>query len=83
MAVRVSRTTTGFPFKAAIRSNIDLAPNDGLDSLRTGCLVEIDGSVQDPVISDRKGSKLKLVSSLDELVNAAGPIEHGILGMQM
>ena len=64
-------------------SHIDLAADDGLDSLRLARLVEVHHAVHDAVVGDGHGALAQLLHPLDQQGNAAGPVQQGIFGMDM
>ena len=71
------------PVGTAAGSHIDLAADDGLDSLRFAGLVEVHYAVHDPVVGDGHGGLTQLLHPLDQQGNAAGAVQQGKLGMDV
>ena len=61
--------------------HIHLTADDGLDPLRLAGLVEVDHPVHDAVVGDGHRLLAQLLHPLDQLVDPAGPVQKGKLGM--
>ena len=68
---------------AAPGGHIHLAANDGLDALGLTGPVEVDDAVHHPVVGDGHRRLAQLLHPLDQLFDAARPVQQGELGMQM
>ena len=60
----------------------DLGPDQGFDAALTRLLVELDGPKQVAEIGDGECRLLVAAGGLDDIVNAAGAVNHGKLGVQ-
>ena len=63
--------------------DVDLAPDDGLDSLGFAGLVEIDCAVHDAVVGHGDGVHAQFFGAQDERLDVAGPVEQAVLGMEV
>ena len=73
----------GQAVKAALGRHIDLAADDGLDPLGKAGFIKGHRAVHHAVIRDGQGGLAQLLGALGDLVDAAGPVQQGILRMHM
>src|SRR5215217_4984086 len=66
---------------APVRRYIDLAAHDGLYASLLGLLVELDGAIHHPVVSERDARHVLVLGKGDEVPDPARPVEHRILRM--
>ena len=81
MGIAVLRA--GQAVKAAPGRHIDLAADDGPDALGKAGLIEGHRPVHDAVVGDGEGGLPQLLGALGDRVDAAGPVQQGVLGMHM
>ena len=68
---------------AAVVADVDLAAENRLDSVLSGLPVELDGPSERAVIGEPDGGHLELSGASREGGNPAGPIEDGVLGVDV
>ena len=83
MMISVPAAAAGLFLQAAARGDIDLAADDRFDSLFARRLVKINRAVKHAVVGDGQGGEFQFVRLFHQPVQAAGPIEQRILGVQM
>ena len=71
----------GLLVEPALRGDVDLAAEDGLDALGLGLLEELDGAEDVAVVGDGHGGHLVLVGRADEVRHAQAAVEDAVLGM--
>ncbi|OQC27919.1 MAG: hypothetical protein BWX71_01110 [Deltaproteobacteria bacterium ADurb.Bin072] len=71
----------GLPALHVRGGDVDLAPDDGLDTCLDGLVVELNGPIHDTVV--RYGHRLlgEFHRGPDEVIDADGPVEEAVLGM--
>ena len=68
---------------AGAAGHIDLAADDGLDPFGLGGLIEVDDPVHHPVVGDGHRVLPQGEDLVHQLVDAAGPVEQAVLGVQV
>ena len=68
---------------AAVVGDVDLAAEDRLDALLGGVAVELDRAGHGAVVGEPDGGHLELSGAGRERRNPAGPIEDGVLGVDV
>ena len=63
--------------------DVDLAPDDRLDSALAGLAIQLDDPRQRPVVGERDGRHLEPLRLLHERRNPARPVEDRVLGMDV
>jgi hypothetical protein len=67
----------------ALLRNVDFAADYGLDTFRFRGVVKLDRAKQIAVIRHGNGRHLLLGDHIHELVDFAGPVEQGVVGVVM
>jgi uncharacterized protein len=78
-AAEVERTT----FEPALRRVVALKADDRLDPVRLRALVELVGSVQIAVVGHRDGRHSLPGRLVEQVIQARGSVEHGVLGVHV
>jgi hypothetical protein len=68
---------------AAVVAHIDLAAENRLDTVLPGLPVELDGAGKGTVVGEPDCGHLELGGPSSERRNATGPIEDGVLGVDV
>ena len=71
------------PVEAGPGGHVDLAADDGLHPGGLAGPVEVDNAVHHPVVGDGHGGLAQGLHPLDELFDAAGPVQQGVFGVEM
>ena len=69
--------------RVPVVGDVDLAADDGLDSLVPGRLVEVDRAGERAVVGERDGRHLELGGALREVRDPAGAVEDRVLGVDV
>ncbi len=64
-------------------ADVELAAEDGLEVLLLHGVEEVDGAVDVAVVGDGGGGLADLGEVLGELVDVAGAVEEGVVGVEM
>ena len=67
----------------AVGTDIYLTPDDGGDPLLQTGVIEVDGAVHHAVIGHGGMRKAKLLKALGQGLDAVGPVQEAVFGMQM
>jgi len=65
------------------QGHVHLAADDGLDAGFLGLLVEFDGAEEVAVIGHGDGGHAEIAGFAHDVGDAAGAVEHGVLGVEM
>ena len=65
----------------ALLRDVDFAADDGMDALGFGRVVELDGAEEIAVVGHGDGGHFLLGDDVHELVDFAGAVEQGIVGV--
>lgn len=83
MEVRLGVGSGAASRASVARGDVCLHPDDGLEVVPPGQLLERPGSVEVAMIGDSQRRLLELDSPPNEVVESVGAVEQGILGMAM
>ena len=67
----------------AVRGDVELEPDDGLDPLVLGGAVELDRAAERAVIGERHRRHAQLLGPLDQLADPAGAVEQRVLAVHV
>ena len=65
----------------ALLRDVDFAADDGMDALRFGGVVELDGAEEIAMVGHGDGGHLLLGDDVHQLVDFAGAVEQGVVGV--
>ena len=63
--------------------HVHLAADDGLDAPLFGGLVKVDDAVHTAVVGDGHGLLAQLLHPVQQLLDAAGPVQEAVFGMHV
>ncbi len=73
----------GLLVEPALRGDVDLAAQDGLDAPGFGLLEELDGPEDVAMVGDGHGGHVLVVGRADEVADPQAAIEDAVFGMVM
>ena len=83
MVVRVTVGRRALDVVVFFLANVELAPDDWLNSGFVRGIHEMDGAKNIAVIGHRDGGHAQFLHAMDELFHVTGAIEHGVISMEM
>ena len=81
--VRIAVVDAVLAARALARGDVDLAADYGLYARGAAGAVKVDGAVHDAVVGYGEGAEAELLRALGEGVDAAGPVEQAVFGVQV
>ena len=75
-----------FPFSleaAALGNDVGFTADQRFDTKRSGGLIKIDGAKEIPVVGHPQRGHFIVGGFLDEVLDAAGPVEEAVLGVDV